>query len=61
MKTHELYYIDKYGRRKSQFFNEQEYKRELPEILEHGYIMSIEYHVVIAGTDKKLDYYNINR
>lgn len=58
MKTHTVYYIDKYGRQIFQTYTKQEYKRALPELLEHGLILGIQYFVTTNGETRQLDYYN---
>ena len=61
-KTHEVYHFDRFGRKISILYTEKAFKRELPDILEHGHINEIQYYVTVYGTSSRaLDYYNTYR
>ena len=59
MKTHCVYYIDKFGRRVSQSFTHAAYDKALPELLENGRTLGIQYYVTAGGETRELDYYNV--
>ena len=60
-KTHEVYHFDKFGRKSSQWLTHREYDRSLPDILELGHTMGIQYYVSAGGESRALDYYNVYR
>ena len=59
MKTHTVYYVDKWGRQICTLYTHVEYEKALPDLLEDGHIHSRQYFVQAGGETKQLDYYNI--